>query len=119
MKIYLILAFYYLFNLWISYWISISVPWTNSNDIWWNYSQSISEWSSFWINIINKVNNALWFFIWVTAMAAIIYWWYLLVSSKWNEEDMRTANKLLTYWFIWVLVALSSYVVVRLIVNLM
>ncbi len=113
------LLFIILFSLLFSFAnINISVPGVDSDDVWWDYDSTISEDESYWIEMIDIVNFYLWFFVWVVAMWVVVYWGYMLISSKGSEEELKKANKLLTYWLIWILIALSSFVIVRLVVNL-
>jgi len=68
--------------------------------------------------LIQKINDYLWFSIAAICFGLLIYAWVKLMSASWNEEEMKKSNKLLTWAIIWLIVAIVSYAVVRLIVNL-
>ena len=99
--------------------VDVSVPWWVGDDVWWDEHTVSGADDGFWIWIVDVVNFYLWFFIGLVAMVALIYGWYLLISSRWSEEELKKANKLITYWLIWIFVALFSYLIIRLIVNIL
>ena len=77
-----------------------------------------SDWNEFYKDISKKVNDFLWFILWTVSFAAVIYAWFLLVSSNWSDEDLKKANKILTWGLIWIFVSLLSYVIVKLLIGL-
>jgi hypothetical protein len=52
-------------------------------------------------------------------MGVLIFWWIKLITAQWDQAKMKEANKLLTWALIWILIAIFSYAVVRIIVNLL
>lgn len=118
MKKILFIIIYFLLFLSKSFSVDIAVPSVDSNDVWWGSKESISWDKNFWIELIDVINAYLWFFIWVVSMAMLLYWWYSLIYSKWDEEEFRRANRILYYWWIWIFVSLLSYVWISLLVNL-
>ena len=79
--------------------------------------EASSEESSF-KDIIKKINEILWFIIGSIALGMIIYASYFLIASEWKDEDLKKANKTLVYWIVWLIVALLSKVIIKLILNL-
>lgn len=68
---------------------------------------------------IQTINKYLRFFIWVVCMGVLIYWWIKLITAQWDPAKMKEANKLLMWALIWILIAIFSYALVRIIVNLL
>ena len=75
------------------------------------------EWTFF--ETIQTVNKYLWFSIWAVCMWVLIFWWITLMTAQWDEAKMKQANKLLMWALIWILIAIFSYALVRIIINLL
>ena len=70
-------------------------------------------------SIIQTINSYLRFSIWAICMGVLIYWWIKLITAQWDAAKMKEANKLLTWALIGILVAIFSYALVRIVVNLL
>ena len=70
-------------------------------------------------SIIQTINSYLRFSIWAICMGVLIYWWIKLITAQWDPAKMKEANKLLMWALIGILVAIFSYAIVRIIVNLL
>lgn len=70
-------------------------------------------------NIIQTINKYLWFSIWAICMGVLIFWWIKLITAQWDQAKMKEANKLLMWALIGILIAIFSYAIVRIIVNLL
>jgi len=70
-------------------------------------------------NIINLVNDYLWFSIWAICMWALVYGWILLITSQWSDDKMKKANKILVWALVGILISIFSYAIVRIVVNLL
>ncbi len=68
---------------------------------------------------IQTINSYLRFSIWAICMGVLIYWWIKLITAQWDPAKMKEANKLLMWALIGILVAIFSYAIVRIIVNLL
>ncbi len=68
-----------------------------------------------YIQIINKY---LWFWIAWVAMAVLIYAWIMIITASWDKSKLGKAGKLASSCIIAIVVAMLSYNLVRLIVNL-
>lgn len=69
-------------------------------------------------NIINLINDYLWFSIWIICLWALVYGWISLITSQWSDDKMKKANKILMWALVGILISIFSYAIVRLIVNL-
>ena len=68
---------------------------------------------------IKLINSYLRFSIWVICMGVLVYWWIKLITAQGDPAKMKEANKLLMWALIAILVAIFSYAIVRIIVNLL
>jgi len=73
--------------------------------------------SSFF-QLIQTVNEYLWFFIGVVCMAVLVIGGFKLITASGDPEKMKQANKLLMWALIGILIAVLSYAIIRLVVNL-
>lgn len=99
--------------------VNVSIPWDSGWD--YHYEEetvSSGPYDSDWKNLINTVNKYLWQALLVVSFAVLIYWWYILISSEWDQEKLKKANKLLIYAWIWIFVSISAYIVVDIVVDI-
>lgn len=75
------------------------------------------EWTFF--DTIQIINKYLRFAIWAVCMWVLIFWWIKLITAQWDPAKMKEANKLLMWALIGILIAIFSYAIVRIIVNLL
>lgn len=68
---------------------------------------------------IQTINTYLRFFIGAVAMGVLIFWWIKLMTANGDPAKMKEANKLVMWALIGILIAIFSYAVVRIIVNLL
>lgn len=68
---------------------------------------------------IQTINTYLRFTIWVVCMWVLIFWWIQLITAQGNEGKMKEGNKLLMWALIWILIAIFSYALIRIIINLL
>jgi len=68
---------------------------------------------------IQIINKYLRFSIGAICMGVLIYWWIKLMTASGDDAKMKEANKLLMWALIWILIAIFSYALVRIIVNLL
>ena len=69
--------------------------------------------------LIQIINSYLWFSIWAISMGVLIFWWIKLITAQWDPAKMKEANKLLMWALIGILVAIFSYAIIRVIINLL
>jgi len=81
---------------------------------------TIIEWDESSIfSLIQKINSYLRFSIWVICMWVLIFWWIKLMTAQGDAAKMKEANKLLMWALIGILIAIFSYAIIRIIVNLL
>lgn len=68
---------------------------------------------------IQTINKYLWFSIGVICMGVLIFGWIKLITAQGDAAKMKEANKLLMWALIGILIAIFSYALVRIIVNLL
>ena len=68
---------------------------------------------------IQIINKYLRFSIWAICMWVLVFWWIKLMTAQWDPAKMKEANKLLMWALIGILIAIFSYAIVRIIVNLL
>jgi len=68
---------------------------------------------------IQTINQYLRFFIWAVSMGVLIFWWIKLITAQWDPAKMKEANKLLMWAIVWIFIAIFSYALVRIIINLL
>ncbi len=74
---------------------------------------------STFFDTIQTVNQYLRFSLWSLCMGVLIYWWIKLITAQGDAAKMKEANKLLMWALIGILIAIFSYAIVRIIVNLL
>lgn len=70
-------------------------------------------------DIIQLINTYLRFTIGAVCMGVLIFWWIKLIMSWWDQAKMKEANKMLIWAMIWIFIAIFSYVLVRIIINIL
>ncbi|MCX6824819.1 MAG: hypothetical protein NTY80_01215 [candidate division SR1 bacterium] len=70
-------------------------------------------------NIIQTINKYLWFSIGAICMGVLIFGGIKLITAQGDQAKMKEANKLLMGALIGILIAIFSYAIVRIIVNLL
>ena len=68
---------------------------------------------------IQTINTYLRFSIGGICMGVLIYGWIKLITAQWDSAKLKEANKLLMWALIWILIAVFSYAIVRIVVNLL
>lgn len=115
--IYTLLGFTSLFS---TFAIIVEVPssqWQEDVIVTWPTQINADEWTIF--EVIQTINKYLRFSIWAICMWVLIFWWIKLITAQWDQAKMKEANKLLTWALIWILIAIFSYAIVRIIVNIL
>jgi hypothetical protein len=73
---------------------------------------------STFFDIIQLINTYLRFSIGALCMGVLILWWIKLITSGWDQAKMKEANKLLMWAVIWIFIAIFSYAIIRILVNI-
>jgi len=109
--------------MWISVWnifaIDVQVPssqWNEDIIVTWPSQVHTDEGTIF--EMIQIINQYLWFSVWLICMIALIIWWFKLMSAEWDTSKTKKANTVISWAIIWILICIFSYAAVRIIVNL-
>ena len=95
----------------------------------WDWDCSLSSWiaiTKWWINDIEKdqkaseyIQSMVWYvlkFISIVAVIYIIYAWFSLLTSAWDEEKQKKTKNIIVFVIIWIIVIwLASPILVWLI----
>lgn len=68
---------------------------------------------------IQTINTYLRFSIGAICMGVLIYWWIKLITAQGDPAKMKESNKLLMWALVGIMIAVFSYALVRIIVNLL
>ena len=68
-------------------------------------------------NTINLVNKYLWFALWVISMVVLVIAGIKLITARWDEKVMKSVNQLIIWLVVGIVIAIFSYLLVRLIAN--
>ena len=68
---------------------------------------------------IQLINTYLRFSLWAVCMGVLIFWWIKLITAQWDPAKMKEANKLVMWALVGILIAIFSYALVRIIINLL
>lgn len=118
-----IIIFSLLFLLWINMWsvfaIDIQVPSSQWNeDIIVTWPSQIHTDESTIFEIIQIINQYLWFSVWVICLVILVIGWFKLISAQWDSWKTKKANVIISWAIVWILICILSYAAVRIIVNL-
>ena len=69
-------------------------------------------------DVIQIINDYLWFSIAGLAMVVLVYAWVKLILAEWNKEDVSKANRMVVSAIIAIFAAMLSYAIIKLVVNL-
>lgn len=69
-------------------------------------------------DVIQIVNDYLWFSIAGVAMVVFVFAGIKLIIARWNKEDTSSATRMITSAMIAIIVSILSYAIIRLIINL-
>lgn len=73
--------------------------------------------SESFINIVRLINSYLRFFTAAICMAVIIYAWFLMITARWDDAQVKKWINILVYAWIGIAVSLMAYAIVNVIVN--
>lgn len=70
-----------------------------------------------YVNVINVVNEYLWFWLAAVAVWVLVYAGFMLMTAQWDKAKMKQANQALVWLVIGLAVAYFSYTVIRMVAN--
>ena len=100
--------------------IIVEVPssqWQPDVLVTWPIQIQSDEWTLF--ETIQIINTYLWFSLGAICMGVLIFWWIKLITAHGDTTKMKEANTLLMWALIWILIAIFSYAIIRIIVNIL
>lgn len=114
-KILLICSFVLFNSFWFSY--NVSLPQNVWDDI--KTEGNINSSSNKDISDVFKlVNKYLWIMMGSISLWVLLYAWYLLLFSEWNQEQLKKTNKIIIWGIVWIFVSLFAGNIINLIINL-
>lgn len=119
-KTLILLCYYITILLWnFTFAVTVEIPGDNvtSRDV--NVPRSTIEWDqNSIIDLVKQINEYLWFSIAAIGIAVALYAGYTIVMSGGDKAKMKKGNDVLIGALIGIFIAVFSYVLVRLVVNL-
>ena len=69
-------------------------------------------------DVIQIINDYLWFAIAGVAMVVLVFAWIKLMIARWNKEDTAAATRMITATIVAIFASMLSYAAIKLIINL-
>lgn len=78
--------------------------------IWWTQvCENISDNAKLIVTIINWLN----WFVAIITILLVIYAWFLILTSAWDDEKQKKAKNIILYIAIWMLILITSYLILK------
>jgi len=107
------------FNLANVFAITLQVPTpSGQEDIVVTWPTQVESNESTIFDIIQIINDYLWFSIAGIAMVVLISAWIKLILAEWDKEKVSSANRMVISSIIAIFVAMVSYAIIKLVINL-
>ncbi len=117
-KIIIISVFWLSFLLWnLSLWYVVETPDAKNDDIKVAGTVSVKK-EAFKMTYLKITNKYVWVIWWAICLGIVVYAGIMLITSEWDEAEMKKANKTLIYWIVWIILALWAYVIINIILKL-
>jgi hypothetical protein len=118
---FVILSFFIV--IWIYVWnifaIDVQVPNSQWNqDIIVTWPPKIHTDESTIFEIIQIINQYLWFSVWLFCMVLLVIGGFKLISAEWDTWKTKKANTIISWAIVWIMICILSYAAVRILVNL-
>lgn len=68
---------------------------------------------------VNSINTYLRWSIWLVATIVVIYGWFKLLTAQWDEKAMKQAQWAFIGAAVGVFIAMLSYAIVKIVINIM
>jgi len=91
-------------NCWSSWFIS---TWSTTCQL---EKAKLDDFGTIMLNIINRVNS----FLWIVIIIMIIYVWWKILLSRWDEEALKSSKSIILYIVIWLLLLAINYLILTL-----
>ena len=73
--------------------------------------------SKSYLNVINIINDYLWFWLAAVCVWVLVYVGFKLMTAQWDKDKMKQANQALVGMVIGLAIAYFSYTVIRMVAN--
>jgi len=70
----------------------------------------LSKFNEVFLNVVNWANS----FIAIITLLMVIYAWFILFTSGWDEEKLKKVKKIIIYVALWVFVIIANYLIITL-----
>ncbi len=65
------------------------------------------------VSILSKIN----LYVWIFVILSIIYTWFLIVTSNWDDDKKKKAKSNITNMVIWIVILFASYLIMTFFIN--
>lgn len=98
--------------------VSVILPrrWESEDYNPWDVIQKDGSYSL--LNIIEFINDYLWFAIWFVCFLFMVINWIKLITSRWDEKETSKAMQALIWCVVWIVICLSAYIIVNIVIRL-
>jgi hypothetical protein len=69
--------------------------------------------------IIDSWTNNIALYLWVFAVFWIVYWWFNMAISQWEDEKITKAKNIIKWSIIWFVLVLTARLIIYLIIEIM
>lgn len=109
----LFITFIFIYQIWYWAWLTQEDLLTGWSTIWvtWNWLGSVDQVFVYWKSLFFTLIS-------IITIATFMYLWYVIITSKWNEEEYKTALKWFVYAVIWLAVIPLSWWLIKIITSL-
>ncbi len=85
----------------------------NNNTVWVD-----DDWTYALNQVFIYIKNFLFSILWLVAVWVFLYFWFKLITAKWNEEDFKKALMWFVYAIIWLAIIPLAWWAVKIIASL-
>lgn len=57
-------------------------------------------------------------YVWLLAIISLIIWWFIYITSMWDDSKTKKAKNIIIYSIAWIIVAMSAFAIVELVNNI-
>lgn len=75
-----------------------------------------------WGDLIFTLNNIIWYLIWLLyfiAVALWIYWWFMILTSWWEEDKVKKWKNIVLYVIYWLIVIFLASQLINWVIDIM
>lgn len=115
----LVLWLFWVVNLVYTFWIVVQIPTpSGQEDIVVTWPTQVESNESTIFDVIQIINDYLWFAIAGVAMLVVVYAWFNLITAHGDKDKTSSATRMVISAMIAIIVSMLSYAIIKLVVNL-